>query len=178
MEISQLSFVLLAAYSLCFGVMLGAVYELIRLPRVLLFAEHGKINYREIKLPGIGRSAYPLKDSKKAEAVKSAIMVVGDVLFGILCGVTVVMVSCAYNSGRVRAIIFAGLAVGFGLYYFTVGKLVMAGARFVAFLIRSAWTYLIEAVRLVLKKYRMNKKERSKNDVRSNRKNKIKLFSR
>ena len=42
MEISQLSFVLLAMYSVCFGVVLGVIYDIIRIQRVILGAEYGE----------------------------------------------------------------------------------------------------------------------------------------
>lgn len=173
MEISQLSFVLLAAYSVCFGVILGALYDVIRIPRILIGAEEDKKTFfHRIELPLIKKRAYPDKRSKLLIIAHNLAVAVGDVVFLTMCGTVAVAVAYAYNSGRVRAVIFVGLIAGFLVYRFTVGRLTVAVTNTVAFVLRSAMVYLVEFVRFLgerLKKIRI-KKERSKNDIRQDRK--------
>lgn len=171
MEISQLSFVLLAVYSVCFGVLLGVVYDIIRVLRVLLGApreKKGKIDFRSIELPIIKRKAYPARTHKLSRGLLSVWIAVGDVIFAVSCGALAVMIAYAYNSGKVRAVIFVGLAVGFLTYYFTLGRLVVNISELIAFLIRSAVAYICEFIRFVFEKLKIKKviKKGAKNDIR------------
>ena len=184
MEISQFSFVLLAVYSVCFGVILGVIYDVIRIQRIVLGAEYGdstkgKINYRNIELPIIKKKAYSVKFEKISKKFLDIYIGIGDVLFVTLCGAAVVLVAYAYNSGRVRAVIFLGLLVGFFAYYFTVGKLIVKLAGLIGFVLRSFLIYLYEIIvapiklvlRLIKKRDRgQDVKERRKNDKREKQK--------
>ena len=149
MEISQLGFVLLAMYSVCFGIILGVIYDIIRIQRMLLGAEYGeidkgKIDFRNIKLPIINKKAYSVKFDKISRRFLDIYIAVGDVMFASMCGVAVVLVAYAYNSGRVRLVIYLGLLFGFLTYYFTVGRLVMRISHFMGFALRSILVYLYE----------------------------------
>ena len=176
MEISQFSFVLLAVYSVFFGVMLGVVYDIIRVQRIILGAEFGsgeksKMNYRNIKLPIINKKAYSQRWWKISKSFLSVYIGLGDVIFVTLCSVAVVLVAYAYNSGRVRAVIFLGLLVGFLVYYFTIGKLVVKLAGLVGFVLRSVLIYLYEIVAFPIKLFlrfikKREVKEREKYDKR------------
>ena len=150
MEISQLSFVLLAVYSLCFGVVLGVIYDIMRVQRVLLGAEYrgnkSKVDYRNIKLPIIKKKAYSEKFDRFFKSFLNIYIAVGDVLFVTACGAAVVLVAYAYNSGRVRVIIYLGLLFGFLAYYFTVGKIVMRLSQLIAFVVRSILVYCYEII--------------------------------
>ena len=160
MEISQFSFVLLAVYSVFFGAILGGAYDVLRIIRVLLGAERNEKSQnklRDVVLPIIKRKAYPQRMHKLSGVLLNIWIAIGDVIFALSCGALAVLISYAYNSGRVRAVIFIGLGVGFLLYYFTVGKLVMKASELVAFVVRSVLVYIFEAVRFVIKKIKIRK---------------------
>ena len=151
MEISQFSFVLLAVYSCCFGIILGIVYDIIRIQRIILGAEYGKgkksgIDYRNINLPIIKKKAYSERFDKIFKKLLNIYIGIGDVIFVALCGVAVVLVAYAYNSGKVRMITYLGLLVGFLAYYFTVGRLTMKLAELFGFVLRSVLIYLYEII--------------------------------
>ncbi len=148
MEISQISFVLLALYSLCFGAVLGAIYDTVRVQKVLWgeSLRESKIDYRNIELPIVKKKAYFSKSNKISKTILNIYFAVWDVLFVTVCGLFVVLVAYAYNSGRVRAVIYLGLLIGFLIYYFTVGKIVMKLSCLIAFLLRSAFVYLYEII--------------------------------
>ena len=194
MEISQLSFVLLAIYSVCFGVLLGVAYDVIRIIRVLLgaystgTAKKTRLYLRDVELPIIKRKAYPLKKHNVSQKLLNLLVAAGDILFVCACAVMAVLISFAYNSGKVRMVIFVGLLAGFLAYYFTVGRLVMALSELIAFVLRSVCVYLYEFIRMILArivkafkkrsiKIKTDKKERSKNDVQQ-RKRKIETVTR
>lgn len=178
MEISQLSFVLLAIYSFLFGILLGVAYDVIRIQRVLLGVEYktGKrrINYRDIELPIIKKKAY-LKHKNISKGILNVYIALGDILFVTLCGVMTVLVAYAYNSGRIRAVILICLITGFVIYYFTVGKIVMRLSELIAFLLRSAILYMVAIFSFPIRKTvecirkKTDKKKGAKNDKRKKR---------
>ena len=104
--------------------------------------------------------------------VLNVYIALGDVLFVTICGVITVLVAYAYNSGKVRVIILIGLLIGFVIYYFTVGKIVMKLSELIAFLLRSAVLYILEifsfpvrkAVEYIKKIQKIGKKKGAKND--------------
>ena len=174
---------MLAVYSVCFGIVLGVVYDVIRILRVLLGAERdeaGRSGFRNVELPIIKRKAYSQKKNKLSSVLLSVLIAVGDIIFAVSCGILVVMIAYAYNSGKVRAVIFIGLALGFLAYYFTLGKLVMKTSELLAFLIRSAAVYVYELIRFVLKSFGKIKikKKGAKNDIRQNGKVKKRFVAR
>ena len=176
MEISQLSFVLLAMYSVCFGVVLGVIYDIIRIQRVILGAEYGeddkgKIDFRNIELPIINKKAYSVKFDKISKRFLNIYFAIGDVVFVSMCGVAVVLVAYAYNSGRVRLVVYLGLLVGFLTYYFTVGRLVMRISHFISFALRSILVYLYEIIVAPLRLVRRSIKKRASDvDIKERRK--------
>ena len=181
MEISQFGFILLAVYSFLFGILLGVAYDIIRIQRVLLGVEYRskkqRINYRDIELPIIKKKAY-FEQKAVSKGILNVYIALGDILFVTLCGVITVLVAYAYNSGRVRVIILIGLLVGFLIYYFTIGKLVMKLSELIAFLLRSAVLYVWEIASFPVRKFveyignkkqKTDKKKGAKNDKRKKR---------
>lgn len=178
MEISQLGFVLLAVYSLCFGALLGVAYDVLRVTRVILGAKRNNIartDLRKVILPVIKRTAYPEKSTRTGNILLDVYVAIGDVLFVSACGMLAVLIAYAYNSGKVRAVIFVGLIFGFLLYYNTVGRLVVKVSELVAFAVRCVAVYGIESVRFLIRKISKNikiKKKGAKNDKQPNGKTK------
>lgn len=178
LEITQISYILLAVYSFCFGAILGMIYDTLRITRIILGAEGGSgvgDALRQVRLPIINGGVYPGKKSRLAEVLLSGYIALGDIAFISFCGVIAVMISYAYNSGRVRAVIFLGLLAGFLLYYYTVGRLVVAASRLVAFAIRGiavyAWSALAFLARNMSKVIKFKKKG-AKKDAGKDRKSK------
>ena len=179
MEISQFGFVLLAVYSFCFGAILGALYDIMRITRILLGAERGtdehRAHLRGIKLPIINKSAYPKKRTRVVDSLLNVYTAIGDIAFVAMSGMIVVMIAYAYNNGRIRMVIFIGLLSGFLLYYYGVGKLTMKVSELVAFAIRSAAVYIFTAIRFVVRKILKMlkiKKKGAKKDAKHKRKSK------
>ena len=174
MEISQLGFVLLAVYSLTFGLMLGIIYDVIRITRVLIGAEtKTKSKWRipdNIKLPIINKNVYYLEHTRAAAVISNIYIAVGDILFVSACGMCSVLIAYAYNSGRMRAVIFLGLAAGFQIYYNTIGRLVMSVSSLAAFVIRVFVTYVVELLKLSGRQIIMIKKKVKKKGAKKDAK--------
>ena len=163
MEISPFSYVLLAAYSFFFGIILGGVYDALRAVRLVLGARPSG-RFGDIKLPLINRSPYPERESGRENALVMTISIVGDFLYVLGCGTMVVMIAFVYNSGRVRAVIFAGVALGMILYFLTVGKITVIILEAVAFAFRSAMLYIWVWITSLCKRIKKIKKKGAKNE--------------
>lgn len=172
MEISQFGFVLLAVYSFCFGGMLGVLYDVLRITRVVLGAQRkniGKLDLRRIDLPLIKRNACPENNSRIGNAFLNIYIAVGDILFALVCGTLSAMIAYAYNDGKIRIIIFVGAVFGFLAYYNTIGRIVMKLSELVAWVVRCMVIYCIEGMRFLIIKI---KRKGAKNDKRQERKTK------
>ena len=120
MEISmsqQLSAIII---SLITGVILGAIYDVVRIIRCIL-----GVKYTEIR-PKISLfKNKPKKSLRISGLTESLIIHITDVLFFIVCGIIIAITVYFSNSGRVRWFIYFFCVLGFLAYYFTVGKIVI-----------------------------------------------------
>ena len=176
MEISQLGILLLGAYSLCFGILLGIIYDVLRLVRVVLdtdgVSEKRLIDCRGVKLPIVKKKVYSESIDKTLKKILNVYVVVSDVLFASACGAMIVLIAYAYNSGIIRLVTVVGLLVGFLAYYFTVGKLVVEFSHLMGFVLRSAVVYLYEIIAMPIRCIAgiVKNKERRKYDKRAKKK--------
>lgn len=140
MEISPFLFVRLILAALAFGGWLGVLHDLSRLVRIFLGASgQGKTFERlaSIRLPIVGRS---LGERKKGTPHRIALMILTffqDVLWFLIAGVGTVILNYYYNDGKFRIYTVAALLIGFVVYYFTLGKLVMLFSEVIVFFVRS-----------------------------------------
>lgn len=166
MEISQIDLFLLFLYSVATGAVLGVIYDAIRVTRALFLSENER--YLKIELPIIKKAAYP-KSAKKLSRVAADIFIAaGDFVFMLTAAVAIILVAYVRNMGRMRWLIPTGVAVGFVLYYYTIGKLILKISGFLAFLIRAGLVYIATFVAMPIKwsankiKNRMKKPKENK----------------
>lgn len=93
-------------YALSVGAVLGAVFDILRISRVFL------------TFPVKGRAARFL-----SETVLCTVSFIEDVLYFILCALTVVLFLFKANHGSIRGYLLFGALTGFVLYLITVGRL-------------------------------------------------------
>ncbi len=141
MEISPLMMARLLLYSFMLGMLTGAFYDACRIIRVFFgvkYAQHNLWGMREWRLPFIKKKLTGdfVADKWAKKMLRGAVIFTGDFLSVMLAVVGLLVLSYAYNDGKVRFFAMAGLAVGFWLYYFTAGRLVMLVSEPVAFLIK------------------------------------------
>jgi len=132
-------------WALPVGALCGILYDLIRISRVLLgisvYTKTGS-NLDEIALPLVGKG-HGRENARRTSAVQTVFVALGDVVFGLLCAA----VFCVYlhhaASGQFRLMYFLGFGCGFGIYYLTLGRLVMLSSEILSFLLKSMFRYAV-----------------------------------
>lgn len=135
MEISPLRMALLLFYSVIFGGIAGAFYDVTVLLRVFLGEERDGIaaeRIRNLKLPIL---KHPVSLKKQKLLVKLAVFV-GDLLCILLISIGIVALNYGYNSGEFRMFTVFGTVGGFFAYRCTIGRLMIAVAEPLVLLIK------------------------------------------
>ena len=130
--------------SLFVGGLLGIVYDVMRISRVLM----GINRYREAaKAPLFRPHFYKPRDPKpqrKAwKALKWAVVAVQDFAFCLFGGVCISLLLFSHNNGEFRGMVLVGVIVGFFSYYLTLGKLLIASSEYVVFALRTVALYAV-----------------------------------
>ena len=151
MEISPILLAKLLLYSVLWGGIVGALYDVNRIVRVFFGVRYSKKHFDSLyslRLP-FSKKEISLKnktDKTKGKFIKGAVVLFGDLLSVTVAAVGIVVLNYSYNDGRFRAFTVIGTLVGFLIYYFSLGKLVMLACEPLAFLIK----YAICAVFVIL----------------------------
>jgi hypothetical protein len=137
----QLSALLL---SLACGGLCGALYDLFRISRVLLgFSEYTSAARKlyAAPLPLIGSVCRPGKTSVR-NRIEHALIALGDVLYGILSGCVFSVFLYVAASGCFRWFYLAGAGIGFLIYYFTIGRIVVLSSDVIVYVLRLVAAYV------------------------------------
>lgn len=145
MNVSIGEHITLLCYALLVGVMLGALYDAVRLVRTFLGLG---INYRtspfisSLTPPLIGRR--PERTRRlMGKAAACAVIFVFDILYmAAAAAVTVIFIYHA-SSGTPRGFALFGEAVGFIMYMKTVGKLTAAASSYIFFAAETVFRYIL-----------------------------------
>ena len=141
MGVSQSALGVLYLYAFFLGVLLGAVYDVLRITRVFLGVHYSyrmADRLRNLRLPLLPSCA------KRRESRALGIVVfVEDLLFCLLAGVLLVLLFYEKNHGIFRFPVFLCAGGGFLLYRVTVGRGVMLFSQVIAFGIECAVRYLL-----------------------------------
>ncbi len=117
MEVSQKVLCLLFLVSVGAGVLLGMVYDVLRLTRMLV----------GLQQPSQVSLISPAHVSKKAvwqRRCGHVLLFLEDLLFGVLCGVVGILILYFVNDGQVRFLTPVGMFCGFFVYTVTIGKII------------------------------------------------------
>lgn len=169
MELSQKALAFMFLYSVLTGVGLGVFYDILRIIRVAVgvrysgrsgsrtarkalcecksdedeSCEHSGSVADRIPLPLLPpRLAQICRISPHGFAV-SVMVFVGDIIFGTVAGLAAAILIYYTNNGQIRGLAFVGMAAGFAVYYFTVGKVVIRLSELLSFLLKAAIAYLL-----------------------------------
>ena len=170
MEISQIDLFWLFLYSVATGIILGVIYDAIRITRALFFSENER--YLKIELPLVKKTAYASQRRRLSCIAADMLVAIGDFAFMITTAVAIILVAYVENMGRMRWLIPTGVAVGFTSYYYTIGKLILKISGFIAFLIRAGLVYLATFIALPIKMCAnkiKNRKKSKENEKRRKR---------
>ena len=149
MEISQGSLAYMLLLSFLLGATLGAIYDAVRIIRVFFaLGEGSKSKFalsamEKLKLPWLDKEKLIKKIAKKKKRVAlPLVFFVLDFFYALLCGCAFILLEYYANDGTPRAFSFFGVLLGFLLYYFTLGRLVLAISERIAFAVRIVLAYL------------------------------------
>lgn len=130
----------LYAYAFLLGLLLGAVYDVLRITRVLLgvhYSHRMARRLRNLRLPLLSPTP-----ERKESRVLGVVVFVEDLLFCLLAGILLILLFYEKNDGVFRFPVFLCAAGGFCAYRVTLGRLVMLFSEVIAFGIESAARYL------------------------------------
>ena len=139
----RLFYLLLASFS--FGVGMGGVYDIHRILRVFFGVRYSKKRPSELlhrPLPILRRPLGEIRQRRWSRALLSILIFLQDVFFFCLAGVGIVILNYAYNDGQLRFYTVIALFLGFFLYYFTIGKLVISLSEWIVFFLRAVCAIL------------------------------------
>lgn len=136
MEISSLKLAELLIFSFVFGLCLGFFNDFNRIIRVFFGARYSSKDYSKLY------DFFKIKNKTYNETTKfttflfKIIIIIQDVLFSLSVGCGTVLLIYCYNDGRFRLFTPLAIILGFFLYYFSVGKLVMLVSEPIAVFIK------------------------------------------
>lgn len=151
MEVSQGALLFMMLSGALLGTVLGVVYDVFRLiRRAVLEAGGGEVPsfVREWKFPFLGCPGDRKHGTALSHGVTVFVTVFCDVLFGLIAGISVLLLLYDRNDGIFRLSAPAGVAVGFFLYRMTLGRLVGAVEDAILFFSGVLFRYLLLLVTL------------------------------
>lgn len=129
LTVSQRLLGLMFVYAAIAGFFLGAVYDLLRISRLLC----------------------GMDGAKKAMWPQRILLFAEDFLFAVVASLTLILLLYYTNDGQLRVLAAVGMGSGFFVYYHTVGRLVM---RVSAFIVRALRRLIRLTVKLILWPFR------------------------
>lgn len=126
---------------LLLGAAFGVVYDALRITRVLMRVRYSRAASASLALP-MPQRRRPARPHRVGRALRDVVVDLEDICFFLAAGPAMAIYLSAANHGRVRWLAFAGVALGFAAYYFTVGRLVVRFSEAIAGLLRFAGAWL------------------------------------
>ena len=144
MEVSLIQQLTVTLYSVLAGVIFGLLYDVLRISRIFL-----GINYvnkftekiKDIKLPLIENPMMRTTKNREEKFKKIAVGI-GDILYFLIITPIAVVFTYHVNNGSIRWYLVFGMAAGFTLYYFTLGKIIISVSEYIVFFIKTVFSYL------------------------------------
>ena len=146
MEISPYMLLLLLIYSFLFGISAGVFNDANRTLRVFLKSKRtnkGLDKLYDTKLIFLKKLMEARFVRKTGKIFFSILIFLQDIALFFYLGCGVVVLNYYMNRGQFRLYTIAAALVGFAVYFFTFGRLVMFLSKGVVYIIRSAMTLLI-----------------------------------
>lgn len=124
MEYSPKLLASLTIQAFIFGGVLGLLYSLLRLSRILFGERVHSVSKMQIQLPRFAAErSKALTERKLTRGMLFLLRFLEDVLFCITAGVGIILLAYVGNNGRIRWFILLGTALGYTCYALTLGKL-------------------------------------------------------
>ena len=144
MRNDPLSLLSLLLSSLASGVVLGVLYDVIRISRVLLGVNH-YVTAIEKKnaCPKLCQRQRKQKRPRLVAALFQIVLAVQDILYCLTIGAVAAVLMFYHNNGVFRSFVIVGILLGIVAYLLTVGKLVIRASEYVVFSIKRVTLYVV-----------------------------------
>ncbi len=155
MEISPFLLFFLLVASFAFGGTVGILNDIHRLIRVILGVRYSKNRFDrwyEKEIPFLNRPIVRNHSSKKNKTVLSILIFVQDLILFSFAAVGTVTLNFYFNNGKFRLYTIAALIMGFLLYYFTLGRLIMLLSEGIVFVLKAFLSILFHFLLVPFKK--------------------------
>lgn len=128
MEISPIKIFYMVAASVFLGICAGALNDLNRIVRMLFGQTYGKSGFGSlynIKLPISRRQLGEMRKYPQKRGAFYVVVFFQDVILFFASAVGISLLNYYFNNGRARIFTPVAVIIGFLIYYFTVGKLIL-----------------------------------------------------
>ena len=152
MEISQITLAIMLFYSFLFGIAVGVFYDLNRIVRVFFGVRYTKRAYGRLYGIRLPISKREIVMGKSKGFLQSLVINLGDLLCILVAAIGLILINYGYNSGRFRFFTVAALFIGFLLYRFGIGRLVILITEPVAFICKYVFLSICDLLLSPLRK--------------------------
>ena len=143
MEISPIRLFYLLLASFVFGGLVGGLYDIHRIIRVLFGVQYTKNRPTKLflrPLPILKRPLTEISQGNVKASVLSVVIFIQDVILFCVASLGIVILNYTFNDGQLRFYTIFVLLLGFLVYYFTIGKLVIFLSEWIVFFIRAIFS--------------------------------------
>lgn len=143
MEISPIRLFFLLIWSFGLGVGVGLLYDFHRLIRMLFGVRYSKNRPTKLytkPLPIVKRPLAEIRCGKVKNIILYILIFFQDVFLCCASAAGIVILNYTFNDGRFRFYTVIALCLGFFVYYYTVGKLVMFLSEWIFFCLRATFS--------------------------------------
>ncbi len=134
MGMPEENLVFLLLYSLTVGAFLGVLWDTFRIIRIVCYGKRKAGAFSPIKLPSNEKDvsrALAFSHTQKVFSPSGIAIFLSDLLFCLATTISVIILLFHLNGGEIRGFALFGAAVGFSVYYFTVGRLTVLFSDFI-----------------------------------------------
>lgn len=153
MEVSQNALAWMLCCSLLCGVALGVCYDVLRLTRMSMgedLPQAATLLQQRLSLPErlrlLSAQSVPKEPRKERKALKYMVLLIEDVIFCLICGVTIALLLYQTNDGQFRISAVVVMLGGVGVYLLTVGRLIRLFSGLIVVIVRSAVAWIMAIV--------------------------------
>ena len=144
MGVSPIQLFRLLVASVFMGMVMGSFYDILRISRVMLgMSRYTDVASAPIFCPHFYKPKRQKSRSQMMAIAKNTMLIVQDFLFCVTAGVVIALLLFSHNSGEFRGFVLVGVGVGFAIYYFTIGRLVIRASEYVVFAIKALFLYAL-----------------------------------
>ena len=164
MEVQFLNQILVAFYSILFGIFLGLVHDFTSIAGLVFGFKDLKLNNKKI---------CKFNTVRKKTILKQVWLCIFDIIYFLIISILVSVFVFGVNNGIVRWYIVIGLLIGFAVYKLTVGAVISIFLSYIAYLVRISAISFASLVKSFIKKFFSKFSKRKK---KINKKTKKLLF--